>query len=101
MKILHLIGAILLPLAFLSCEGNVKEGEEIRTTPESIEAAAAMGSYGVELTANCAWTAETTSTDGNAAEWITLSKAKGNGSADITVRIFENKYNEKRNFKYY
>ncbi|MGM9748632.1 MAG: endonuclease/exonuclease/phosphatase family protein [Candidatus Cryptobacteroides sp.] len=97
MKILHLIGVILLPLTFLSCEVNVKGGEEIRTTPESIEASAAMGSYGVDLTANCAWVAETTGTDGNEVEWITLSKTKGNGSADITVRIFENKYNEKRN----
>lgn len=96
MKILHLLGSFLLPMTFLSCEGNVIGESEIHVTPSVLEAEARMGTYKIEIATDGPWTAEILDEEGSPAGWIALSKTQGSGSAELSVRVFENIYNEMR-----
>lgn len=74
--------------------GTVKD--EISVSPALIELPSQSGSGSIEVTANCAWTAEVYGLDGGDASWFILGKSKGTGNASVTFRVFENNYNAER-----
>ena len=85
-------------LMLSSCGGDsvrtVKD--EIAVSPVSVPLSSQSGSGSVEVTANCAWTAEVSGVDGTDVSWLVLGKTKGTGNATVTFRVFENKYNAER-----
>lgn len=70
--------------------------DEISVSPALIELPSQSGSGTIEVTANCAWTAEVYGLDGADASWFILGKSKGTGNASVTFRVFENNYNVER-----
>lgn len=78
------------------CNGQLNKDENLSADVESIEALCTVGSYQINITSDCSWTASVTSEDGQEISWATLSRTKGTGDSQITVRVFENKYNADR-----
>jgi hypothetical protein len=69
----------LLPVALLLLTGCQKEDPApvLSIVPEIVNAAAAAGSYTVNVTSNVAWTASAN------AEWLTLAPAANEGGLSI------------------
>lgn len=86
----------IFPAMLLSCDGSIRNDGDISVNPERIDAGAGLASYSLSVTADCAWTAEILGANGSEISWLSLSKSKGSGNAELSVRVFKNPYNSVR-----
>lgn len=82
-------------LAVLSCE---KAGEDVTVfvDPTSLSAPYGTSSQSFELSSNGEWTLKVLSPENYDISWARPSRTGGNGNATISVRIYENEYQESR-----
>ena len=86
-------GLILLAGAILgSCREKEPLKEELTVSPATIDAVATLNSYKVTVQSNAAWTV----TVEKSLSWLIPDRASGHDDAVVTVRVYENKYEDPR-----
>ncbi len=91
-KYLILLAAAIISLS-CSKEGDKAANELISASPAEVSAPAALNSQKVKVEANCVWDLTVTANDGSEVAWIVPDKKSANGNADVTLKIYANKFN--------
>lgn len=84
---------MVMALFISSCSKGGGEENLLSVSPSLLEMPAALSTAQVKVEANCNWTAEV---DEAASGYVILSRTKGNGDADVNVRVLANPYNQER-----
>ena len=95
-RLLKALASLVFPAMLLSCDGGIRADESLSVNPDILEVEAELASYTLSVAADCGWTAEIIAENGADASWLSLSKSKGQGSAQLGLRVFANPYNAQR-----
>lgn len=88
---------LILSAITILCAACAKtETAKVEVSTETLTVPAIMGNYNVDVTANCAWTAELRDENGDNPVWADITKSIGNGNGTITFRVYENTFNIER-----
>lgn len=87
---------MLTILAAVSCSKDGSQDVKFSVTPSELTAPYTLSSQEIEVQSSTSWTVKVLSPEGYEIFWAKPTREKGNGSSNVSLRVYENDYKNDR-----